>query len=114
MKQFLNTRTPEQIKHNHGWLNIGKFVRELSPSWKGNSVGYRALHCRIKRLLIKPCICSCLKRPPVDLHNIDGRYNEDLSKWVWLCRSCHSKAHRPVGYKNMNVLGKKHYKLIKK
>ena len=44
-------------------------------------------------------MCKCNKRPPVDLHNIDGKYTMDLKTWEWLCRSCHSRVHRPIGYK---------------
>jgi hypothetical protein len=75
-------------------------------------VGYSGLHDRIRHKLVRPCLCACTNRPPVDLHNIDGNYTEDLSTWTWLCRSCHSKIHRPVGYKNMNIKGKKSYKKL--
>lgn len=68
---------------------------EDNPMWKGDSVGYNALHMWIKRRLIKPCICpSCNKKPPIDMHNISGLYKRDLNDWIWLCRSCHVKLHK--------------------
>lgn len=62
------------------------------PSWKGNKVGYSALHQWVKRHKFKPNFCeNCGKRIKLDLANISQKYKRDLSDWEWLCRKCHMK-----------------------
>ncbi len=72
-------------------LKIGSKNRnEKNGSWKGNNVGYIALHDWVKRRLLKPKKCSlCRKKGFLDLANISGKYTRDLSDWEWLCRRCH-------------------------
>ncbi|MCK5061745.1 hypothetical protein KAR28_04290 [Candidatus Parcubacteria bacterium] len=61
-----------------------------NPMWKGDDVGYNALHAWINRYLPKPKVCECCKKiPPYDLANKSGKYKRDLSDWEWLCRGCH-------------------------
>ncbi len=61
-------------------------------NWKGDAVGYHALHGWIKTQLIKPQTCrDCNQQKKLDLANISGEYKRDLSDWEWLCRSCHMK-----------------------
>ena len=70
-------------------LSLSK-MEEKNPSWKGNSVGYTALHNWIKSRLPKPVSCSnCGKKKAIDLANISQKYKRDLFDWEWLCRSCH-------------------------
>jgi hypothetical protein len=98
-------RTPE-IREKIRLSSIGKHfgykhsepIKELislskrngrNPQWKGDEVGYLALHDWIKRHLPKtPCVCGNEK---VDLHNISGKYLRDLKDWEYLCRSCHMR-----------------------
>lgn len=69
---------------------IGK--DENHPSWKGDNVGYSALHQWVKAHLPKPNTCGiCHISPPYDLAN-KGEYNRDLSQWWWLCRRCHMQS----------------------
>lgn len=68
----------------------GKCMGEYNHNWKGDEVGYNALHERIRRRLPKPKVCQlCNIIPPYDIANISGKYLLDLSDWLWLCRSCH-------------------------
>lgn len=61
-----------------------------NPMWKGDEVGYTALHNWVRRRLKKPDLCPyCEEVPPYDLANISGEYRRDLSDWRWLCRRCH-------------------------
>jgi hypothetical protein len=61
--------------------------------WKGNKVGYGAIHDYIKRRFPRPTHCSkCIKIGKVDLANVSGKYKRDLSDWKWLCRSCHMRS----------------------
>jgi hypothetical protein len=63
---------------------------ELNPNWKGEEVGYLGLHKWVKDQLIKPQVCQDCNQPKeLDLANISGEYNRDVSDWRWLCRKCH-------------------------
>ncbi len=67
-------------------------VNEKNPLWKGDKVGYIALHAWVKKRLIKPKECdNCDRSIPLDLANISQKYKRDISDWEWLCRSCHMK-----------------------
>jgi hypothetical protein len=62
----------------------------LSPVWKGDNVGYEALHAWVRVRKIKPDLCErCNIRPARDLANISHQYKRDLLDWEYLCRSCH-------------------------
>lgn len=59
-------------------------------NWKGDKVGYGALHEWVRRRFIKPKKCqNCKEAPPHDLANISQEYKRDLSDWEYLCRRCH-------------------------
>jgi len=61
-----------------------------NPRWKGNGVGYGALHTFIKRRKNKPFFCEdCKENKKLDLANISQEYKRDLDDWEWLCRKCH-------------------------
>lgn len=63
---------------------------ENSPGWKGDKVGYSALHDWIRNHLPKPVSCEfCKNVPPRDVANISQKYKRDLTDWEWLCRKCH-------------------------
>ncbi len=60
--------------------------------WKGEGVGYTALHRWVRSRLPKPDKCQkCKERLPMDLANKSGEYRRDSEDWWWLCRSCHMK-----------------------
>ncbi len=57
--------------------------------WKGNQVGYEALHIWIKARLPKPKRCQkCNKKKKLELCNKSGKYKRILSDWIYMCRSC--------------------------
>lgn len=69
-------------------INVGKD----NGMWKGNEVGYTALHGWIRKHKLKPEFCEeCSKVPPYDLANISGEYKRDINDFRWLCRRCHMK-----------------------
>ena len=71
-------------------INVGKD----NGMWKGNEVGYTALHGWIRKHKLKPEFCEeCSKVPPYDLANISGEYKRDINDFRWLCRRCHNKEH---------------------
>jgi len=64
-------------------------IAEKNPMWKGDKVGYQALHFWVKRRKPKPELCEeCNKKPPYDLAN-KGIYDRNLENWEWICRKCH-------------------------
>lgn len=64
---------------------------ETNPLWKGDKVGYNALHGWIKRHKPKSIFCEkCGKiTDKLDCANISGEYKRDISDFRWLCRKCH-------------------------
>lgn len=65
-------------------------------NWKGEDVGYDALHDWIKRKLGQPTKCEeCgkdgLTRHKIHWANVDHEYKRDLKDWLRLCSSCHRK-----------------------
>ena len=71
--------------------NIAKTkLSEKNPQWKGDSVGYHALHNWIKKRKPKSEFCeNCKIKPPIDLANISQKYQRDVNDFEWLCRKCH-------------------------
>jgi DNA-directed RNA polymerase subunit RPC12/RpoP len=76
----------EKIKEKIRETKIG----EKNPMWKGNEVGYMALHEYVRKHFPKPKKCmECSKKTKfLDLAN-KGIYNRDLINWEYLCRKCH-------------------------
>lgn len=68
---------------------------EKNPMWKGDDVGYSALHIWVGRKLGKPCKCSECGESDTDSNyewsNISRKYKRDLKDWRALCISCHRK-----------------------
>lgn len=80
-------------------------LRESSNhQWKGDKVGYYALHDWVERNLGKPKKCSnsfcyyprlnrknklILFPTKYEWANVSGDYKRNLSDWVRLCTSCH-------------------------
>lgn len=91
--------------------NYVKRYGKNNPMWKGDGVGYGALHRWVRRNMAKPRLCDiCCDKPPIDLANISptiskATYNRDLSNWQWLCRSCHMRKDGRIG--NLKKGGRK-------
>lgn len=68
---------------------------ENNYGWKGNNVGYRALHSYIRRHKGKPEICEhckiTYKEKKICWANKDHKYKRDLNNWISLCYKCHGK-----------------------
>ncbi|MCK9370717.1 hypothetical protein M0R04_12480 [Candidatus Dojkabacteria bacterium] len=74
-------------------MRKGINIAEKNGNWKGDRVGYKALHSWVRRRLLEPSICeSCKLEKSLDLANISGEYKRRLDDWRWLCRSCHIKS----------------------
>jgi len=65
-----------------------------NAGWKGDAVGYHALHAWVRRWLGAPRKCSACGDEAARRYewaNISGEYRRDLSDWRRLCASCHRK-----------------------
>lgn len=96
-------------KGDKNWLKRKSIKGELHPNWKGESVGYYALHHWIKREFGVPFKCEngfciyprktisrgiLLKPKRFEWANISGKYLRDRNDWIMLCVSCHRKYDR--------------------
>jgi hypothetical protein len=74
------------IGNRHGEAN----AMEKNGRWRGQYVGYKAIHDWVKYHKPKSPDCDkCHKNKPLDLANKSGLYRRDLRDWEWLCRRCH-------------------------
>lgn len=67
---------------------------ERHPNWKGDNVGYVALHMWVARNLGKPDMCehcgkSGLQGKRINWANKSREYKRDLNDWLRLCIHCH-------------------------
>jgi hypothetical protein len=70
-------------KYNHG-KNHG--------NWKGDGVGYRAIHEWVDRWLGKPqhcSICNDISNRRYHWSNVSGQYLRIKADWIRLCVPCH-------------------------
>jgi len=62
------------------------------PLWKGNKVGYGALHIWIRRNWGKPKVCDfCESTKNVQWASKNQNYTRKRKDWLRLCISCHKK-----------------------
>lgn len=68
-------------------------IGEESPSWKGDRVGYGALHDWVRKWKGKPRICEhCgIEGNNLEWANKSQEYKRDLNDWIRLCRTCHRR-----------------------
>lgn len=67
-----------------------------NPNWKGDDVGYFALHSWVNRKLGIPDTCDHCGKSGLTGHKIhwankNHEYNRDLADWLRLCVTCHKK-----------------------
>ena len=81
-------------------LGFGKWMKGRKGAtgnhWKGDEVGYGALHDWVYRELGRPnkCIhCGLVSNNPYKMQwaNLSGQYKRDLDDWIRLCAKCHKK-----------------------
>lgn len=61
-------------------------------NWKGDEVGYSALHDWLRRILGTPkrCEnCGTTRHSKYEWANLSGKYKRDVSDWARLCKMCH-------------------------
>lgn len=63
---------------------------EKSASWKGDAVGYSALHRWVRKNKPIPKRCEyCKKIKKLQAANKTGKYLRTLNDWEYLCAKCH-------------------------
>ena len=67
-----------------------------NPKWKGDKVGYNALHSWISRKLGKALKCQFCGKKKTTPHsvqwaNINHSYKRNFTDWIPLCVPCHRK-----------------------
>jgi hypothetical protein len=85
---------PTSFKKGFTPWNKGVHLGEKSPAWKGDKVGYDALHEWVERWKGKPSkcdFCGTTESKRFDWSNISGEYKRDLSDWQRLCVICHPR-----------------------
>src|SRR3990167_9188467 len=84
-KTFSKTHR-ENLSKSH----LNNQVGERNGMWKGDKVGYSALHDWIKRNKPKLTHCEkCNNKKPLQAANISGEYKRDINDFMWLCARCH-------------------------
>ena|SRR3990167_2868482 len=64
--------------------------------WKGDDVGYYALHDWVRSKAGIPKVCKhCGGTNKVQWANMSGKYKRDLTDWMTLCYWCHRKYDFP-------------------
>jgi len=64
---------------------------ENNHNWRGDDVGYFALHAWLKRNFEKPkqCLLCGADKHRIEWANISGKYKRDRDDYITICRSCH-------------------------
>lgn len=88
-----------EFKKGNTPFNKGEkhLANEKHPLWKGDEVGYEALHTWVARHYGKPnqCeVCGTKKAKRFEWDNISGDYKRERSDWMMVCSSCHRFKHR--------------------
>lgn len=94
-----NSGSFKKGEHRSPATEFKKVSEEEHPRWKGDKVGYGALHDWARKHLGHPRTCVHCKKTGLTgmkIHwaNISGEYKRDLSDWLRLCVKCHSKYDR--------------------
>lgn len=95
----------QTTEHKHR-ISVGS-SDEKHHMWKGDAVGYQALHIWIRKKLGTPQYCShcqSTKKKKYEWANLSGKYTRVLDDWIRLCTSCHVKYD---GH-SQSMLGKHH------
>ena len=99
-----------QVAWNKGLK--GFMAGEKHSRWKGNNVGYDALHDWVRRNLGSPTLCEkCgtngLSGKKIHWANKSGKYKRNLEDWIRLCVRCHKEYDNQYGKNWSNILRRK-------
>lgn len=105
-KRRLGMKFSNEHKRNISLSKLGRHRQEQSSQWKGDRVGYRALHYWIEKELGKPFKCDECgtdqvpegKKRWFDWANVSGVYLRDINDWIRLCKPCHRIQEKTLKY----------------
>jgi len=83
----------EEIRKKFSDIKKGTQTNENNCNWKGNKVGYAALHIWIRKNKPKPEVCEeCKqkKRLTISFNNNLKKYTRNINDYRWLCYKCHN------------------------
>lgn len=86
----LGKKLSMETKHR---MSLSAKKDEDNHKWKGDDVGYRALHLWVERQLGKPTICEHCGLEERRMHwaNKSHKYKREVSDWMRLCPKCHKQ-----------------------
>lgn len=92
-KQLEGLKVGWDLAKSDGFVNFRNYGKD-NWKWKGDSVGYYALHAWISRTLGKPDTCEHCKQSgligkKIQWANVSGEYKRDVKDWIRLCVPCH-------------------------
>jgi len=99
---------PSSIKRGGGKFCSNECMKSIRGSnhklWKGNKVGYTALHIWVRQNKPKPNACEICGKITTKLEaaNISGGYKRDINDFVYLCKKCHRRFDN-IKKKNPNI-----------
>jgi hypothetical protein len=76
-----------------------------NANWKGDDVGYTALHDWVRRKLGSPKFCEHCKRSDrkkYEWANNDHKYRRNVKDYMRLCTACHRKYDYTSGLSNID------------
>src|SRR3990167_62498 len=90
-------KRPREVVEKMSRNRMGKCSGSLNSNWKGEDVGYIALHIWVKRWKSNPVSCDECNKIGEKVHgrwnihwaNKSGKYIRHLNDWIPLCRRCH-------------------------
>jgi endogenous inhibitor of DNA gyrase (YacG/DUF329 family) len=92
------TQSPEtkaKISLSHKGITPSNFVEMQKKGWIANlkeNISYGSLHDWVKYHKPKPKCCEeCNTKRKLALSSTNHTYERDITKWRWLCYSCHTK-----------------------
>jgi len=88
-----NRKWSKKDREKHSDVHKG----ERNQNWKGDKVGYDALHDWVKRKKgkAKQCVhCGTKDAKRYEWSNIDHKYRRNVDDFIELCTKCHYKYHK--------------------
>jgi hypothetical protein len=81
----------------------GELTENNNNNWKGDKVGYSALHHWVTRKKGKATVCSaCSSCKNVQWANISGEYKRDVNDYKALCYKHHREYDKSKGWGNIS------------
>lgn len=92
-KGHLGYTHSKETKKHLSKVRIGKFKGTANATWKGDKVGYYALHAWVGREKGKASICEfdSIHKGPFEWANVSKEYKRDLNDYMSLCKPCHAR-----------------------